>query len=255
MRELFAERLEQTRKLFELYSEAERERAAGRTRCYGSPVRAGSLSRRPLGVLLWVATVGCSALPAPPGSENLGAYSFVAEPLRGLADGGIGELTADGGARCALPELVPATVAFEGRITRDPSTGQAWLTLGPGYPRDATWDGQVLESEATVARLFPSCAACGGVVARERIRFALMSRSQSVAVGRRCPQHPLDGGIPTPPGPDGTITGPAQTSEGFDALYACGELTFAVAVLDGGADCPAMCSECVVNYGLQGERR
>lgn len=228
---------------------------SGRSECYGLRVRAGPIWRRSLGVLLCLAGLGCSALPPPPGSENLGAYSFIAEPLRALADGGIGELLGDGGARCILPEVVPATVAFEGRITRDPSTAQAWLTLGPGYPRDATWDGQVLESEATVARLFPSCSACSGVVARERIRFALMSRSQSVAVGRSCPPHPLDGGVPSPSGPDGTITAPAQTREGFDALYACGELTFSVEVTDGGADCPAMCSECVVNYTLQGERR
>lgn len=204
-------------------------------------------------LLTWLSS--CNSLPPPPGSENLGAYALTAEPVRALADGGVGELGPDGGPRCALPEVVPSAVSFEARITREPSTGEAWLTLGPGYPREATWDGQVLESEATVPRLFPSCAACVKVVAVERIRFALLSRSQSEAVGRRCPANPLDGGVPAPPGPNGEITAPAQTSEGFDALYTCGDLTFSVNVLEGGADCPEACSQCVVSYTLEGERR
>lgn len=195
-------------------------------------------------------------LPPPPGNERLGRYSIAAEPVRGLPDGGIGELLEDGGLGCALPEVSPTSLRFEAQVTRDSSTAQAWLTLGPGYPRDAGWDGQLLDSTASVRRLFPSCGACSGVQATESIRFVLLSRSQSEVVGRRCPDNALDGGTPLP-NADAGVTPPRQTPEGFDALYACGELVFSVQAsqVEGGEPCPSICSECVVRYTLQGERR
>ncbi len=209
-------------------------------------------------VALLVVLAGCPPLPPPPGDENLGEYSIAAEPVRALDDGGVGALRADGGLWCPLVDVVPAAFRFSATVTRESSTGQAWLTLGGGYPRDAGWDGQVLDSSAAVRRLFPSCGGCRPTIATERIRFSLLSRSQSEAVGRTCPANPLDGGVPTPPGPDGGITGPGQTAEGFDALYACGELEFSVALQDAGAPEPACapgCDDCMVNYTLVGERR
>lgn len=208
--------------------------------------------------LLFVVLTGCPPLPPAPGNETLGEYSITAEPVRGLEDGGAGALRHDGGLWCPLVDVVPAAFQFTATVSRESSTGQAWLTLGGGYPRDAGWDGQVLDSVAAVRRLFPSCGGCRPTIATERIRFALMSRTQSDAVGRVCPEHPLDGGIPLPPGPDGGIVGPGQTPEGFDALYACGELEFSVALQDAGPpepDCAPGCDDCVVNYTLVGERR
>jgi hypothetical protein len=200
---------------------------------------------------------GCPALPEPPGDETLGLYSIAAEPS--VNDGRPESLRPDGGLWCPLVDVAPVPFRFNATVTRDSSTGQAWLTLGAGYPRDAGWDGQVLESVAAVRRLFPSCSGCRPTIATERIRFALMSRSQSEAVGRACPAHPLDGGVPLPPGPDGGIVGPGQTSAGFDALYACGELEFSVALQDAGGEpepgCAAGCDDCVVKYTLVGERR
>jgi hypothetical protein len=209
--------------------------------------------RRALGLL--VVLCGCPALPPPPGSENLGTYVMTAEPIRGLPDGGAGEALGDGRLRCALPDVPQVSFGFEVIVTREPSTGQAWLTLGGGYPRDAGWDGQVLDSESSARRLFPSCRACPATVATERITFALMSLSQSEAVGRRCPENPLDGGVPRP---DGGVTGPGPGEQGFDALYACGEMTFRVSLVEPAAPesgCDPACADCTVRYTLAGERR
>jgi hypothetical protein len=234
---------------------------------FGHPVCSCFAAQRrnaaPWAVTRWCAALvvvlaGCPPLPPPPGDEKLGEYTIAAEPVRGLEDGGVGALRPDGGLWCPLVDVVPEAFRFSATVTRETSTGQAWLTLGGGYPRDAGWDGQVLDSVAAVRRLFPSCGGCRTTIATERIRFALMSRSQSEAVGRACPTNPLDGGVPAPPGPDGGITGPGQTAEGFDALYACGELEFSVALQDAGApepDCAPGCEDCVVNYTLVGERR
>lgn len=200
----------------------------------------------------------CEALPPPPGSESLGLWALSAEPVRGLPDGGAGELRADGEPWCSLVDVSPGPFNFDARITRDAASGKAWLSLGGGYARDAGWDGQVLDSVASVRRLFPSCGGCPPTIATERITVALLSRSQSEAVGRRCPPHPLDGGVPVPPGPDGGLRGPAQTPEGFDALYACGELVFSVALSEPTAPesgCAPGCDGCVVRYTLAGERR
>lgn len=214
------------------------------------------MGRARLGALLLVA--GCTVLPPPPGNEDLGEYALAVEPVKGLADGGVGELRADGGLLCPLADVAPAGFRFAATVTRDASTGQAWLTLGGGYPRDAGWDGQVVDSVASVRRVFPSCGACPPTIATERIRFALLSSSQSEAVGRTCPEAPLDGGVPQPPGPDGGLKAPAMTSEGFDALYACGVLEFSVALSEPAApsaDCAPGCDDCRVNYRLVGERR
>jgi hypothetical protein len=178
-----------------------------------------------------------------------------AEPIAGLANGGVGELLPDGGLACSLPDVTRASFRFDAVITREPASGQAWLTLGGGYPRDAGWDGQVVDSVASARRLFPSCRACPATVATERITFALLSLSQSEAVGRRCPPSPLDGGVPKP---DGTITGPGQSDQGFDALYACGEVSFQVSLVEPASPesgCDPACADCTVRYTLAGERR
>lgn len=209
-----------------------------------------------LGGVLWL--TACAVLPPPPGSESLGAYTLEAIPVSELPDGGVGSVLPDGGLECALPEVNPATFRFDAIVTRDPGTGEAFVTLGGGYHREAQWDGQVVTTLRSARRLFPSCRGCPETMASERMTFALMSQSQSEAVGRRCPPNPLDGGIPPPPGPDGGVSGPGQTPQGFDALYVCGTMTFSVSFVDPAAvseNCNQACATCVVRYGLVGERR
>lgn len=204
---------------------------------------------------LLVLLAGCPALPPPPGTERLGTWAMAAEPLLGLPDGGLGELRPDGGLACELADAQQGPFRFEAVITRDPPSGQAWLTLGGGYPRDAGWDGQVLDSVASARRLFPSCRACPPTVVTERITFALLSLSQAEAVGRRCPPSPLDGGVPRP---ERGITGPGPGDQGFDALYACGEVSFHVSLVEPASPesgCDPACADCTVRYTLAGERR
>lgn len=194
-------------------------------------------------LLLFVAAASCQVLPPPPGTEALGAYTVRATPSSSSA--------------CELPDVSAAPFTFDIVVTRDPTSGQAWLTLGAGYHRDAGWDGQVLDSSASVRRLFTSCAACPGTLATEHLRLALLSRSQSDVVGGRCPDGVLDGGAPQPT-EDGGVTLPGQTPSGFDALYACGALEFAVSLTEpptADAGCPSACGTCVVRYDLEGERR
>ncbi len=190
--------------------------------------------------LMALVLLGCPALPELPGSELLGTYSLGAEPF---------------GRSCLITDVSDAPFRFEASISRDPGTGHAWLAVS-GYPRDAGWDGQVLESHATVPRAFPSCRACA-TVATETVRLALLSRSQSEAVGNGCPAEPFDGGVPAADGQDGGVLLPRQTPEGFDALYACGELTFTVTLTDAGAVDPGceVCDNCRLSYRLVGERR
>lgn len=186
---------------------------------------------------VWLMSLlACRPLPPPPGSESLGDYSFLVEPPEQSS--------------CALPELQRPAFRFEGVVTREPATGAAWLTLGGGYVRDATWDGQVLDSVASERRIFPSCASCPSTVMSERMTFALLSRSQVEAAGERCPPElvrELEGGA-----------GPVMTPDGFDALLACGVLTLSVSLAEGAAaseTCPAMCQTCVQTSTLSGERR
>lgn len=191
--------------------------------------------------------VSCRLLPPPPGDEQLGEYAFVGEPRHDLPDGGHGELLSDGGLACGVSELSLPTFRFDGTVTRDTATGQAWLTLGAGYPRDAGWNGQVLDSVAAERRIYPSCAACGSVVATERITFVLLSPAQVDGLGGNCTDDALavpDGGAPM------------VTADGFNAALACGRLELSLSVsADAGADCPQECRECVVKAALRGERR
>ena len=90
----------------------------------------------------------------------------------------------------------------------------------------------------------------------ETITVAVLSRSQNDALGGGpCPGNALDGGVV--PNPDAGIFGPGQTTQGYDAVRLCGELTTLVVadgLVDGGA-CEARCGGCTVHYQLRGDRR
>ena len=153
---------------------------------------------------------------------------------------------------CALSDVTANEFSFQATFSRDPRSGQAWVTL-QYYSRDAGWDGQTMVSVTSAPRSFSGvCSACP-MALRETIRVDLLSLSQSIAAGDRCPDGPApavsdDAGIHAP-GPD---------AFGYDAVRACGALSTATVVTgtlpDGGA-CDATCGDCTVQYRLTGERR
>ncbi|MDP1825331.1 MAG: hypothetical protein Q8L48_18890 [Archangium sp.] len=202
-----------------------------------------------------LAFFGCPPKP-PPGDQPMGSYAMSATGgLQRHADGGgidAGRLL-DGGFECPLVEVTGADFAFDAILTRESTSSRAWITLA-GYSREGTFDGQVLTSQADAGRVFAACAKCSTRVV-ETISVALLSRSQNEALGGVCPPDALDGGVVTDP--DAGIVGPGQTTQGYDSVRLCGELTtevVALGLVDGG-ECEAQCGGCVVQYQLRGERR
>ncbi len=189
----------------------------------------------------WALAAGLLAcLPAPPpGDEQMGLY-FV---------------TASGAERaCELDEVSADDFEFDAALSRFVATNQAFVTLD-GYSRAASFDGQVVTSVATAARVFGACGGCNTRVI-ERLEVAVLSRSQAAALGGECPAEPLDGGVPAP-SPDAGVSLPGPTSEGYDAVRVCGELESRV-VADGTADggaCAPQCGSCTVKFRLNGARR
>ncbi len=193
---------------------------------------------RRLALLLSVVSTGC-LVTAPPGDEVIGTYA----------------MSASGATRaCELDEVTGADFSFEAVLTRDSASDRAWVTLGT-WPGEGTFDGQTLTRVREAGRIFTACSECTTTVV-ETIAVAVLSRSQADALGGQCPEAPLDGGVPVPSG-DAGVTGPQQTSRGFDAVRLCGELTtrvVAAGLSDGGA-CDAKCDGCTVRYQLRGDRR
>lgn len=173
------------------------------------------------------------------GDEVIGTFLFRAEPL--VIDCGLGEVP-DGG------------FDFQGTLSHHRDSTQAYITVN-GYARDAGFDGQVLVSQHMAPRTFSGCGRCQTQV-RETISVAVVSKSQSAALGDKCPDNPLDGGVPAG-GSDAGITGPGTTATGYDAVRVCGELLDEVvsATTVDMMDCSAMCSTCTLRYRLSGERR
>lgn len=166
-------------------------------------------------------------------------------------------MTADSFSRgaCRVGEVTDTGFTFDLVLTRDSKTDAAWVTLA-GHSREGTFDGQYLVNEASATRTFPSCSECDTLMF-ERIEVAVLSSSQSSALGSACPDTVLeDGGVPAPN--DAGITGPGQTALGFDAARLCGFLTTRLQSTgthaDGG-DCAVDCSDCEVKYKLRGDRR
>lgn len=196
----------------------------------------------------WAAlfVVALSACPVvmPPGDQQLGLYSTVANNPVGECS-----LSADGGADAG--EVV---LTFDSTITRSSTSGQVWLTIA-GYTRDAGFDGQYFESTASATRVFDRCGGCQTQL-EETISALLLSRPQLDALAGQCPLDPFDPAS-IPANVDGGVLPPQITSLGFDGARLCGTLTTVVrayGMSDGGA-CAPECDGCAVRYQLRGDRR
>ena len=179
---------------------------------------------------------GCPVNDGVPGNENMGVYQFRAEPVS---------------VACTLPGIADNGFEFSGTFSRFRDGGATFLTLN-GLSRDAGFDGQVVSSSHSAPRSFGlsdggSCAPCEMRVV-ETLSVALLSKSQSAAVGDRCPANPLDGGVPSD---DARVTLPGSTATGFDAVRACGEL---LEQISGTGPCDPACA-CLLQYRLTGERK
>lgn len=179
----------------------------------------------------------CTGLTTPPGPEHLGTYQMRALPVFRA---------------CGLSDVAANEFSFQATFSRDPGSGQAWVTLQQ-YSREAVWNGQALGSVASAPRSFSGvCSGCP-MALRETLRVDLLSLSQNVAAGDRCP----DGPVPAVDD-DAGIHAPAPDAFGYDAVRACGalltETVITGALPDGGA-CDATCGDCTVQYRLTGERR
>lgn len=191
---------------------------------------------RLLPLAVCAALLGCPENERTPGDENMGTYQFHAEPTS-LA--------------CGLPDIPNNGFDFTGTFSRFRDGGAVFLTLNE-IARDAGFDGQVAYSAHSAPRTFAlpdagSCAPCQMRVI-ETIQVALLSKSQSSAVGDKCPPNPLDGGVP---GADGGVQLPGSTATGFDSVRACGALSEEIT---GTGTCDPLCA-CLLTYRLTGERK
>ena len=180
----------------------------------------------------------CACAPATllPGDQVMGTYAFEAVPLQ---------------VDCQIPDLQVAPFTFEATFSRERDGAGVWFLLNETV-RDAGFDGQVARVAYEAPRVFgTACEGCATVL-QERLEVALLSKSQNEAAGDRCPDAPLDGGLPTGPG----VQPPGNVQSGFDAVRACGELTNqVVATALPDQTCPAFCGQCTLRYELKGARR
>lgn len=182
------------------------------------------------------ALAGCLPNDRPPGDEAMGVYNLVADPVSRV---------------CALPDIPANSFPFSATLSRFRDGGAVYLTLN-GISRDAGFDGQVASSSHSASRTFAladggSCSSCEMRVV-ETIVVALLSKSQSAALGDKCPANALDGGLP---GPDAGATLPGSTATGFDSVRACGDLYEQIL---GTGTCDPACA-CLLKYRLSGDRK
>lgn len=190
--------------------------------------------------LSWVPftlVVAACTLNALPGSERMGTFELRAVPTFRA---------------CALSDLDAGAFSFEASFSREPGTGEAWVTM-KHYSRDAGWNGQTLESKAAAPRAFGgACTSCP-MALEETLRVDLLSQSQNLAAGERCP----DGEAPALSA-DAGIRAPGPDIFGYDAVRACGVLITITRVtgrLPSGDECDPACGQCSVQYRLTGERQ
>src|SRR5260370_36960996 len=85
--------------------------------------------------------VACQSNPGIPG-QAIGLFSFSATPV-----------FSDCGALTAVPPIEDGGFSFQGTLSRDPNSSQAYFLFG-NVQRDAGFDGQIFTSEATAPRHF-----------------------------------------------------------------------------------------------------
>jgi hypothetical protein len=174
-----------------------------------------------------------------PGDQPLGTFAVTASPVTRA---------------CELDDFTDAGFSLKVTLSRDTVTGSAWLTTEGGSARDASWDGQYLDSVGSAVRTFSQCSDCTTTL-EEDFDVAVLSASQDLAAGSRCPDAPLDGGVPRPDA-DAGVLAPGPGRYAYDAVRLCGVMHARVlAVANDGGFCPGVCTACQVWYQLEGERR
>jgi hypothetical protein len=188
-----------------------------------------------------VAVASCNSTP-PPGDEQLGTFALHADPT----------MTA-----CELSDVPDGGFDFVAVFTAWLDGGSvfgdtAYVTL-QNIPQAGHYDGGTLSATYTATRTFTDCGGCDTSITETMVVYFL-SQSQDTALGDSCPASMAN----VPLNPDGGIIAPAPTSDGFDAVRACGTLHDAVNAkldpqLDGG--CIPACFTCTLDYALSGDRK
>ncbi|MBI3182427.1 MAG: hypothetical protein HYZ28_09810 [Myxococcales bacterium] len=197
-------------------------------------------SRLLLPALLGAVAAGCPSGQSTAGLELMGTFALTAEPL--VFD-------------CPLSEVSEAGFQLTVTFSRDAGESRVAYQHG-GLVSEATFDGQVVEAARLAVRRLPSCNCGEQTQLRETLRVALLSQSQDRELSGRCPERPLDGGVPSP---DGGVFRPASAAGGFDAVRACGELLDEVVPEHSSpspdAGCEEACFSCRLLYRVEGMRR
>ena len=194
----------------------------------------------------WLAGCGgCGGGSAkPPGDEAIGSFMLAGEGASKT---------------CAIPNI-PANIEVDVVLSHFSDGGAVFFTLigaNGNVVYDAGFDGQFVNSANSGGGHYSwdggSCDGCRTLVTTASYNLALLSRSQSAAVGEMCPPNPLDGGVP-PEDPDAGITLPRATADaGFDVRRACGELR--LSIIGTGFGCDPACISCQLLYTLKGQRQ
>lgn len=195
-----------------------------------------------------VAGVGAAACNTDPPffGEAIGQFRYSTTLLEqgcvaGSVDSGI----------VAITEITDGGFSFQGILSYSPGTETAWFTRDR-ISREGTFNGQVFVSTEEALRRFqvPHCEP--EFIVEETLRIALLSESQSRALGGKCPEDAaslLEPGT-VPVDPDAGIFPPSAQPEGFDALLTCGLL---IEEIRPEAEC-ARRPVCTVTYRVEGVR-
>jgi hypothetical protein len=201
--------------------------------------------RAPLALSL-AALAACTQNSTPPGDEQLGSFSFHAEPP------GSGNQ-----ATCVLTDIPDGGFDFTATFSHFRDGGTAFVSIG-GVSHAGTFDGTTITATYSAPRSFANCSACGTTVS-EVMTVLLLSESQDQALGSMCP----GAGMSPPIDLDAGITPPMSAGSGFDATRGCGTLVDSVAsdpLPDPGtnftdAGCWSACNDCLLHYVIVGERQ
>ena len=177
----------------------------------------------------------------------MGVYSFRAEPLDSNST------------TCTLEGIPDSGFSFEAVFSRFRDGGVSFVSIN-NIAHQGEFDGQIISAMYGAPRELKGCTSCQTSLT-ESFRTAVLSASQNRVAGGSCPDNALDGGVPALD-EDAGVTGPGATSNGFDGVRACGELSDSSTAnpppdtasdTDGG--CKLACNTCVLRYRLVGERR